>query len=148
MARRNLFVGFGAGVLAGGVATIILMGGRTSPRAMAQDVQPPRILVPAREPAPNVPPPAPAPAGEPAPALVPPPQAQPIPAEAVPPPPPAATQRYQISAWAQSGTVGPGGGPGGSHGAYVIDTQSGEVWQIDGQQRPGKISRVGKVGPE
>ena len=114
MARRNLFVGFGAGVLAGGVATIILMGGRTSPRAMAQDVQPPRILVPAREPAPDVPPPAPAPAGEPAPALVPPPQAQPIPAEAVPPPP-AATPRYQISTWAHPG--GPGENAG--HGAYI-----------------------------
>jgi len=45
MARRDLFVGFVAGVLAGVVATITPMGGRPIPRAMAEDVQP-RVLLP------------------------------------------------------------------------------------------------------
>jgi hypothetical protein len=40
MPIKNSFVGFGAGLVAGVVATIALSGGQEIPRAMAQDPQP------------------------------------------------------------------------------------------------------------
>jgi hypothetical protein len=59
--------------------------------------------------------------------------------------PPAAAQRYQISAWAHAaGSVGPGsGGSQANHGAYILDTQSGKVWEIIGNGKPGLIGTVG-----
>jgi hypothetical protein len=54
--------------------------------------------------------------------------------------PPAAPQRYQIAAWAHpAGSVGTnGGGTNAMHGAYILDTQTGKVWEVNGggQLRP------------
>ena len=58
---------------------------------------------------------------------------------------PAATQRYQLAAWAYPGKSG-GNSDGSayqpSHGAYILDTQSGKVWQI---RAGGKLESVGGV---
>jgi hypothetical protein len=91
MARRDLVVGLGAGLIAG-ASIAAFSGGHGTPRAMGQE------------------------------------------------PPAAAAGRYQVSAWAY-----PGGGPGPgtpSHGAYVLDTQSGQLWlTIDGRMTR-KIEKV------
>src|SRR4051812_17559125 len=54
----------------------------------------------------------------------------------------AASPRYQISAWGQSG------GPGwvGARGAFVIDTQSGQIWELDVPQ--GRLRPFAKVEAE
>jgi uncharacterized PurR-regulated membrane protein YhhQ (DUF165 family) len=49
---------------------------------------------------------------------------------------PAASPRYQISAWANSG----------GHGAFVINAQTGDIWQYDRPNAP--LRRVGKVPAE
>jgi hypothetical protein len=55
----------------------------------------------------------------------------------------AAAPRYQIAAWAHPAAFGSGGhSSGSSHGAYVLDTQSGEVWHISEAGRPKKIGKV------
>jgi hypothetical protein len=47
---------------------------------------------------------------------------------------PAVSQRYRISAWAN--------GPG-LYGAYVLDAQSGKVWQIIQRGKPELIGTAG-----
>src|SRR5215470_11697026 len=58
--------------------------------------------------------------------------------------PPTTAQRYQLAAWAfPAGSVGPqGGGTQAMHGAYVLDTQGGKVWQI---REGGKPELLGQV---
>ncbi len=130
MARRNLFLGFAAGLLAGAVSTIALSTGHAVPRAMAQAVPPPALgpfeAPPIAEtgPAPN--------------------QLQPV-----PPRPPAAAQRYQVAAWAYPAAWSPpngGVGDRASHGCYILDTESGQMWSIEGESR--KPTRLGKVGSD
>src|SRR4051794_24230091 len=101
MRTRHLTVGFLAGLLMGVVASVALLSSRTLPQATAQ--------VPSTT------------HEQPRPATVQPPQ--------VPTQPP--VHRYQISAWAQPGaTRDTGGFIRPEHGAYVLDTQSGKVWEI------------------
>jgi hypothetical protein len=59
--------------------------------------------------------------------------------------PPAAAQRYQLSAWAYpAGSVGNNlGGDQARHGAYILDTQSGKVWQIIDRGKPELIGTAG-----
>jgi hypothetical protein len=62
-------------------------------------------------------------------------------AQGAPPSPP---QRYQISAWAHpAGSVGPNlGGSHAMHGAYILDTMTGKVWQVREGGRPEPIGGV------
>jgi hypothetical protein len=92
MPVKNSFVAFGAGLMAGVVATIALSGNHAIPRAMAQD----QNTVPGL------------------------------------------TQRYQVSSWAHPGA----GGIAPSHGAYIIDTQTGKVW---GGREGERLKPVGRV---
>ena len=52
--------------------------------------------------------------------------------------PPAPAHRFAISAWAQSGSQG----VSPSNGAYLLDTESGKVWSIVGNQKPVAIGRA------
>jgi hypothetical protein len=48
-------------------------------------------------------------------------------------------QRYLLSVWSHSAGINNTGGPiSPTHGAYIIDTQSGKVWHIseDGAPKP------------
>ena len=64
-------------------------------------------------------------------------------------PPAAATQRYQVSAWAHPGAFGPtGGSQPAEHGAYIIDSLTGEVFLIEGSRAPKAIGRVPTDGRE
>ena len=93
MVRHNLFVGLGAGLMAGALITAAISGGPGVPRAMAQEQPTPR---------------------------------------------PAAWGRYQVSAWAYAGSSG----IAPKHGAYLLDTQSGQLWlTVDG----GEAQKIGKV---
>lgn len=58
--------------------------------------------------------------------------------------PTATTQRFQISAWAHpAGTYSNTGvGSNAMHGAYVLDTQTGKVWQIKEGGKPEPIGGV------
>ena len=47
--------------------------------------------------------------------------------------PPAAAPRYQLSAWGSHAT----------RGAYILDTQSGKVWQIIEGGQPNLIGTAG-----
>jgi hypothetical protein len=64
--------------------------------------------------------------------------------QAQPQKPLSSVQRYQLAAWAHpAGSVGPqSGGTQAMHGAYVLDTQSGKVWQI---REGGKPELLGSV---
>jgi hypothetical protein len=54
-----------------------------------------------------------------------------------------ASQRYQISAWAHPGAYGAGfKDAAASHGAYVLDTQDGQMWQIKEGGKPIPLGRV------
>jgi hypothetical protein len=88
---RNLYLGFGAGLLAGVLGTIGLTGGHVLPRAMAQVAAP------------------------------------------VSP-----TQRYHLSAWAYPGSTG----VAPEHGAYILDGQTGKVWQVSRSSAPQAIGKV------
>jgi hypothetical protein len=58
--------------------------------------------------------------------------------------PTAAAQRYQLSAWAHpAGSVANSGGSQASHGAYILDTQSGKVWQVIERGKPELIGTAG-----
>ena len=59
--------------------------------------------------------------------------------------PTAAAQRYQLAAWAHpAGSAGNNlGGDQAGHGAYVLDTQSGRVWQIIAGRKPAPIGSAG-----
>jgi hypothetical protein len=57
--------------------------------------------------------------------------------EPVPPPPPPAAPRYQISAWGTQLNAG---------GAFIIDTQTGVIWQYYRSDIP--LRKVGKVPAE
>lgn len=65
-------------------------------------------------------------------------------AQAEAPQPPIAAQRYQIYTWAYpAGSLGPGGGGSlSSHGAYVLDTRTGEVWYIRENEKPEALGSV------
>jgi hypothetical protein len=130
MHRKGVIVGFLAGVAAAVALMILLTAGQEVPRAMAQEV----TTASAAQAAP--------PAQK---------TTETVEIRAVPEgqAPAAAAQRYQIVTWSQPAGVRDTGGlivP--SHGAYVLDTQGGEVWLVDETRRPGKIERIGKVGPE
>jgi hypothetical protein len=58
--------------------------------------------------------------------------------------PPAPVQRYQLSTWAYpAGSIGTtGSGSMAAHGAYVLDTQTGKVWQIREEGKPQLIGIV------
>src|SRR5262245_891013 len=58
---------------------------------------------------------------------------------------PAVAQRYQLAAWAHpAGSVGNNlGGDQARHGAYILDTQSGKVWQIIEGVKPQLVGSVG-----
>ncbi len=60
-------------------------------------------------------------------------------AQVQPQTPHAGSQRYQISAWAYPPDPH---GTAASHGAYVLDSRSGEVFLIDGSRAPKSIGRV------
>jgi len=51
---------------------------------------------------------------------------------------PGLQQRYQLSSWAHAGASN---GSGAMHGAFILDTQTGKVWQI----RAGGPEPVGQV---
>jgi hypothetical protein len=92
MARGNLFVSFGAGLIAGALITAAISGGHGVPRAMGQ---------------------------------------------AQPRPPDVAPARYQVSTYpAMTGYGGPG------HGAYILDTATGQLWAT---RTDGGVQKVGKV---
>jgi hypothetical protein len=57
------------------------------------------------------------------------------------PPVQSSVGRYQISAWAHAGSIGAVGAGSfqPSHGAYVLDTQTGRVWRIVENARPASI---------
>jgi hypothetical protein len=56
--------------------------------------------------------------------------------------PGSALQRYMIATWAHpSGLMNVNQGTPSRHGAYVLDTRSGKVWEIDG----GKPQLLGSV---
>jgi hypothetical protein len=58
----------------------------------------------------------------------------------------AASPRYQISAWAQLAEYGQGAGSSrAARGAFIIDTWSGLVWELD---EFGKMKRIAKVPAE
>jgi hypothetical protein len=138
MHRKSLLAGFVAGAATVvGAMMILSSAGRTLPRAMAQNA-PPRVERPGGE----APPQGPSPrvlvdvvkseVG----------QGQPQGAGVTGAGPAAASPRYQISAWAQSG------GPnwGGGYGAFVIDMQNGRIWELDMSR--GKLRSVGQVAPQ
>ena len=58
--------------------------------------------------------------------------------------PTAAAQRYQLAAWRHpAGSVGTSGsGTQAMHGAYILDTQNGKVWEI---REGGKPALLGDV---
>jgi hypothetical protein len=64
--------------------------------------------------------------------------------QAQPQKPPPSVQRYQLAAWAHpAGSIGPnGGGTQAMHGAYVLDTQGGKVWQITEGGKPELLGSV------
>jgi hypothetical protein len=140
MHRKSLLAGFVAGAATVvGALMILSSAGRTVPRAMAQTAQP-RVERPGGE----------APPQETSPRVL----VNVVKSEvgqgqpqgtgvtgAGPAVPAAASPRYQISAWAQSG-----GGGGGAHGAFVIDMQNGRIWELDIPQ--GNLRPVGQVRPE
>jgi hypothetical protein len=68
------------------------------------------------------------------------PRAMAQPAEA--PPTPGAVGRYLASVWAHPGAVGAAGAGSyqPSHGAYLLDTQTGRVWMIDEGGRSTSIA--------
>lgn len=139
MTRRNWFLGFGAGLLAGSVGTIAVTGDRVVMRAAAQagqqvappppipqPIQPGEILIRRVTPAPAA---ATAPAAPLDPGVV---------AEGPPPVATATGPRYQISAWGIHSSPE-------YYGAFVIDTVTGQVWTVDGN---GAMKKAGKVPAE
>jgi hypothetical protein len=142
MTRRDLYLAFVAGVLVGALGMLAITGGRDATRAMAQQGigEPSLVAQVTPEPAliesgPGVlPPPVPVlPRGMPpsaSPAALDPDEPSVTALEPVPALLP--TPRYQISAFA--GQVG--------HGAYVIDTQTGKVWEIVGRQAPESVGKA------
>ena len=57
--------------------------------------------------------------------------------------PGSALQRYTIATWAYpSGLVSPNNGTQSQHGAYVLDTRSGKVWQITEGGKPELLGSV------
>ena len=57
--------------------------------------------------------------------------------------PGSALQRYTIATWAYpSGLMGPNNGTQSQHGAYVLDTRSGKVWQIKDDGKPQLLGSV------
>ncbi|WP_088255579.1 hypothetical protein [Fimbriiglobus ruber] len=64
---------------------------------------------------------------------------RPLAAQPAAKPPEAA--RYQISSWGYSSSLG--GGALSERGAYIVDTQTGEVFAIVGDQKPRSIGKVG-----
>jgi hypothetical protein len=130
---RNLYLGFGSGLLAGVLGTIGMTGGRAVPRAMAQVPELPTGLREVGAPArvPEIPPPIVKVAPPPAPAQPgAPPDRSPFDPESpapgdVPAPVLLPSHRFQISTWAYPGTSGMSPP---SYGAYLVDTQTGKVW--------------------
>jgi hypothetical protein len=64
--------------------------------------------------------------------------------QAQPQKPLSSVQRYQLAAWAHpAGSAGPNsGGTQAMHGAYVLDTQGGKVWQITDGGKPELLGSV------
>jgi hypothetical protein len=57
--------------------------------------------------------------------------------------PGSALQRYVIATWAYpSGLMNPNGGTASQHGAYVLDTRSGKVWQIKDDGKPQLLGSI------
>jgi hypothetical protein len=168
MTRRDLYLAFVAGVLVGALGMLAFTNGRDATPALARQrtegpsliaqvasepalLEPgPAILPPPTEtvvpsPGPPVQPGSTPPANSPfveeispptarRPAYAPPGSASDEPpiADEAPAPAPLPTQRYQISSFA--GQAG--------HGAYVIDTRTGKVWEIVGRQAPESIGKA------
>jgi hypothetical protein len=137
MARTQLVAGFAFGVFTTLVAVFVLSGGPEVPKAMAQ--APPPIgtidqLPPARElPRPGQP-------TQPSVREAPRPGAGPVP---VPDSLAAMAGRYQVATWAYPATSGPNPGwTSPSFGAYVLDTQNGQVWGIKEGGRPQPLGGV------
>ena len=129
MIRRNsLLLGFLAGIMTTVGMTIVLSGNHATSRAMGQ-VGPPPVGETARK-TPVARTTEPAIVGAEAPLA-------------------ARSPRYQIATWSNPGAIRDTGGfIAPSHGAYVLDTESGDVWQVDESRRPKPIGRIGKVGPD
>lgn len=53
-----------------------------------------------------------------------------------------AASRYVVSSWAYPATHTPNGHGDAQHGAYIIDSATGEVWSIVGN---GKLHKIGGV---
>jgi RNA polymerase sigma factor (sigma-70 family) len=51
--------------------------------------------------------------------------------------PPPAMQRYQIATWVHSAGAMPA-----SHGAYILDTQTGQVWHVEKETKPKPLGGV------
>jgi hypothetical protein len=86
VSKRDLFIGFGAGLASGLLSAATLINGNLMRRAEAQ----------------------------------------------VAAAPPAARGRFEISAWSAPGISG----------AYVLDTQSGEVWLVRDHERVRSLGKV------
>jgi len=57
--------------------------------------------------------------------------------------PGSALQRYTIATWAYpSGLMGANNGTQSQHGAYVLDTRSGKVWEITQGGKPVLLGSV------
>ena len=118
MMRRNGLIGFGAGVLAGAVGMMALTGGHAVPRALGQVLPPPVVTVET-------------------------PVIQPQPVQVVAAPAGAASPRYQITSWAHPAAYAANGaGNAASHGAYVLDSQNGDVWRINEHGEYKKLRKV------
>ncbi len=50
--------------------------------------------------------------------------------------------RYQVSAWAYPTAAVPGLSTKAQHGAYIVDTQTGVVWLVEGRDGPVNIGVV------
>lgn len=67
--------------------------------------------------------------------------------QAVAQPPKAGESHYQISSWAYpaayEGGMRNGRSTVGSHGAYIVNTQSGEIYVVTEEGKPSPLGKVG-----
>ena len=51
--------------------------------------------------------------------------------------------RFQVSAWSIPALAGGSRYERSAYGAYVIDSQTGDLWAVKGESKPKKIGSVG-----
>ena len=55
---------------------------------------------------------------------------------------PEESHRFQMSTWSHSGSASVNGSTAAKHGAYIMDTVTGEVWSVEGGGKPQKLGSV------